>query len=137
MNQYAVTTDSELSFFFTVTGHTRSCLLLCNISKTPFFAVFCRSKTSTFLNSSSFVLYLFYIIIQDTARYGLWTEVTFHLGCAKMCIINLNEALDNTHTHTHTVSPSQSCGSACQLSFIIDNYNTPALIITRSFSVLF
>ena len=68
LNQNMVIRDSELSFLPS-TGHTRSSLLLCNISK-HLFAVFCRSKTSKFLNSSSFVLYLFYIIIQDPAR--LW-----------------------------------------------------------------
>lgn len=70
--------------------------------KNTFFAVFCRSKTSTFLNSSSFVLYLFYIIIQDTARYGLWTEVTFHLGCAKKCALPTWMRPLQTHTQTHT-----------------------------------
>ncbi|KAF3856124.1 hypothetical protein F7725_016847, partial [Dissostichus mawsoni] len=61
-------------------------------------------KLQHFLNL--LLLYYIYSIIQDPALYGLWTEVTFHLGCPKcrahVPIPNLKEALANTHTNTHT-----------------------------------
>lgn len=111
-----ITINGSHEVLFVILQYTVSKLL---------FAVFCRSKTSKFLRSS-FVLYLFYISIQVPVRYSLWTEVTFHLGCPKcragVSVTNLKEALTNTHTHTLSVTHSQSCGSACQLCFTIDNY---------------
>lgn len=71
-NKSTVITDYKLSFCRN--GSHEVLFVTLQYIKTPFFAVFCRSKTSTFLNSLLFVLYLFYIIPQDPARfmaYGL------------------------------------------------------------------
>lgn len=106
---------------------TRGPLCYSAIYQNTFLQYFVRSKTSTFLKPSSFVLYLFYIRIQHPAQYGLWTEVTFHLGCQKcLTIRDLREAITNTPTnmHSHSASHSQSCGSACQLCFAVDDYTT-------------
>lgn len=89
-----ITINGSHEVLFVILQYTVSKLL---------FAVFCRSKTSKFLRSS-FVLYLFYIIIQVPVRYSLWTEVTFHLGCPKcragVSVTNLKEALTNIHKHS-------------------------------------
>lgn len=66
-----------------------------------FFAVFCRCKTSKLLKKNLlFVLYLFYIIIRDTASCGSWTEVTFHPRC------RADNSLKQTHACTRLYSSS-------------------------------
>lgn len=102
LNQNMVIICDELSFY-----HNGSSLLLCNISKHIFFAVFCRFKTSKilfFFCTIYIYIYIFCIIIQDSARLRLvdWNNIS--PGCVK-CMVGM-PITNDTDTHLHIASHS-------------------------------
>lgn len=70
LNKNSVITDGKLSFYRN--GSHEVLFVTLQYIKTPFLQYFVDRRPQTFLNSSSFVLYLFYITIQDPAR--LWLK---------------------------------------------------------------